>query len=86
MALTGQSMFLYNFEVNEDNFAIDFRVVPAETPRQAVLRFGFYSLGSLLTEIVRALVEQAPTNTFTATADRSIAGGTQNRVNITADT
>jgi len=86
MALTGQSLFLYNFEVDDDNAAIDFRVVPAETPRQATLRFGFYSLSSLMIEIVRALTEVAPSNVFTATADRTIAGGTENLVTLGADT
>ena len=86
MALTGQSMFLYNFTVNDNNAAFDFRVIPAETIRQATLRFGFYSLNALLDEIVRALTEAAPDNVFTATVDRTIAGGTENRITITADT
>lgn len=82
MALREKSLFLYGFEVTELNNAIDFRVVAAETPRQATLRLGFYSLSGLLREIESALKAQALTFNFTASADRTFSGGTQNRVTI----
>lgn len=84
MALTAQSLFLFGFQVDETNRNIDFRVVAAETPRLAQLRLGFYSLSGLLDEIERAMHEQATTVTFTASADRTISGGTENRVTIAA--
>jgi hypothetical protein len=82
MALKDKSLFLYGFQVTPLNSSIDFRVVALETPRQATLNLGFYSLTSLMAEIVRALTSVAPTYTFTATANRTISGGLQNRVTI----
>ena len=82
MALVAKSLFLYGFTVTELNSSIDFRAVLAETPRQATLRLGYYSLTSLATEIVRAMQEVDNLNTYTVTADRSYSAGTQNRVTI----
>jgi len=84
MALKAKSLFLYGFEVNAQNNRIDFRVVAAETPRQATLRYGYYSLTGLLTEIVRALTEKAALVNFTATADRTYNDNTENRVTLGA--
>lgn len=83
MALTGKSLFLYGFEVTRQNQALDFRVVAAETPRQATLTLGFYSLTGLMREIARAMQSQAILFDFFVTADRTYSGGTQNRVSIT---
>lgn len=82
MALKNKSLFLYGFEVTEENSSFDFRVVAAETPRQATLRLGYYSLTGLLEEIVRAQKAVAPTFNFFATANRTINGGTENRVTL----
>lgn len=82
MALTAKSLFLYGYEITTLNQSIDFRVVALETPRQATLTLGFYSLSGLLTEVSRALKAQASTFTFTSTADRTISSGTQNHVTI----
>jgi hypothetical protein len=82
MALTAKSLFLYGFTVDASNCNLDFRVVALETPRQAVLKFGYYSLTGLLTEIVRAMTEKAPTFVFTATANRTFNNNTENRVTI----
>lgn len=82
MALTQKSLFLYGFQVTTFNFALDFRAVGAETIRQASLRFGYYSLKSLMEEITRALQEADPLRVYSVTADRTIGGGLQNRVTI----
>ena len=82
MALTAQSLFLYGFQVKANNSSLDFRAVSLETPRQATLRLGFYSLTSLMEEIVRAMQAVDPARTYTVTANRTIGGGLQNRVTI----
>lgn len=82
MALRNPSLFLYGFQVTAQNSSIDFRAVALETPRQATLNNGFYSLTSLMAEIKRAMEAQDGANSYTVTADRNFAGGTQNRVTI----
>lgn len=84
MALKAPSMFLYGFQVTNLNNAIDFKNASLGPTLLATLNQGFYSLTALLTEIVRALQAADPLTTYTATADRTIAGGTQNRVTITS--
>lgn len=82
MALINKSLFLYGFHVTELNSSLDFRAISAETPRLATLRLGYYSLTSLLEEIVIALTAADPDNLYFATANRTIAGGLQNRVTV----
>lgn len=82
MALTQKSLFLYGFQVTQANRSIDFRAVAAETPRQATLRLGYYSLNSLLEEVVRAMQAVDPLRVYVATANRNISAGLQNRVMI----
>lgn len=81
MALTAKSLFLYGFEVTSANNAIDFRVSLGGPVLQATIPVGFYSLTSLLDEIESQMLSVSLT-TITATADRTYAGGTQNRVTI----
>jgi len=82
MALTSNSLFLYNFQITQYNSSLDFRAVSGGPILQATLNFGFYSLSSLMTEVVRAMAEVDPAHLYTVTADRTILGGTQNRVTI----
>lgn len=82
MALTGSATFLYNLEVTPLNQFVDFVNVSAGMQLTATLNTGFYSLTSLLSELVRAITVVDPNNLYTATADRTIAGGLQNRVTI----
>ncbi len=82
MALSAQSLFLYGYTVTTSNRNFDFRAVSAETPRQAVLNLGYYSLSGLMRELVRAIGVVDATNTYTITADRTVSGGLQNRVTI----
>lgn len=82
MALKKKSLFLYGYEVTALNRSLDFKVNAGPT-RQATLRTGYYSLTSLLTEVVRALQSQEPLQTFAYSVNRSIAGNLENRVTLT---
>lgn len=86
MALKAKSLFLYGLEVTKNNRYIDFRVVPAEPLRTAVLPLGYYSLTSLTQAVVSALKGAAPAETFTCTANRTFSGGLENRVSIATST
>jgi hypothetical protein len=83
MALSQRSLILYGFEINSSNRSIDFKESAIGAPLQATLKLGYYSLTSLLAEVVRAL-QAAGTKTYAATADRTVMGGLQNRVTITS--
>ena len=52
----------------------------------ATVQQGNYSLSSLMAAIVIALQAADPANTYEVTADRTVAGGTQNRVTIQTTT
>ena len=82
MALTAKSLIVYGLQVSADNEAIDFRAVALETPRQATLRRGYYSLDTLANEVKRALESADPARTYTVTVDRTAVGGTQNRFTV----
>ncbi len=82
MALTAKSLFLYNFEVTLSNRSIDFVAVGAGPTLLATLTLGFYSLGSLLVEVKRAMEAVDTANTYSITADRTVAAGLENRVSI----
>jgi hypothetical protein len=82
MALRNPSLFLYGFQVTPQNSSIDFRAVSLGPILQGTLNIGYYSLGSLLTELKRAMEAVDVSNIYTVTADRTISGGTQNRVTI----
>lgn len=82
MALTDLSLFLYGIEVGDPNFALDFRVVSLETPRQANIPFGTYSLTALCEQIIASMKAVAPLETFTCTIDRTAEGGKGNRITI----
>lgn len=81
MALNSKSLFLYGFEITDENSTVDFKLT-GNNLRQATLRLGFYSLSSLLDEMIfqMGLLETAAL--FSYSVDRSIFGGTQNRVTI----
>lgn len=81
MALRNRSLFLYAFTIDSTNSSLDFSVNGGST-LLATLKQGFYTLNSLMTEVVRAMAEQAPTETFSYEIDRSILGGLENRVKI----
>lgn len=83
MALSAISTILYGLEVTPLNSSIDFKAALTDlVPRQATLTLGFYSAAGLAREIKRALEELDSLHTYTVTVNRSIAGGTQNRITI----
>lgn len=82
MALRSKSLFLFGFSVTAGNRSIDFKTSPGGIERQATLSLGYYTLGGLLDEVVRAMTAADPANTFTASANRTFAGNTENRVFI----
>lgn len=82
MALRNRSLFLYGLQVTELNQSLDFRRVNLGPEVNATLRLGYYSLTSLMVEIKRALQAADTTNTYTVTANRTINGGTENRITI----
>lgn len=83
MALKNQSLFLYGYAVSTANCSIDFRNAPSGPILQATINLGYYSLTTLLEAIANAMQTADPDNEYSASANRAIAGGTQNRVSIT---
>ena len=84
MALQSKSLILYGLQVTANNRSVDFKTVSGGSEKQATLNLGYYSLSDLMAEIARAMNEADPSNTFTLTANRTLSGGTQNRVTITS--
>ena len=82
MALANPALILYGFEVDADNMYIDFQNAPAGPVLTATIGVGDYTLTDFLTAVATALNLADPTNTYTATVDRSIAGGMQNRITL----
>lgn len=82
MALKAQSLILWGLQVTNENQNLPFQNVSAGPQINAVLTPGYYSLTSLLTEVQRALRAADSANAYTVTADRTVAGGLQNRVTI----
>lgn len=82
MALKGQSLFLYNLVVTQNNSSLDFQNASMGPYLQATLKLGFYSLSTLLEEIARAMNAVDPSVVYVATANRGFVGGLQNRITI----
>lgn len=85
MALSHPSILNWGFGIDQDNRYINFKKTSLGTQLTATLNIGSYSLGNLLVEVARAMNVTDPTNTYTATVDRSIGGGLQNRVTISTN-
>lgn len=82
MALSSQSLFLYGYSVGVTNQNLDFKAASGGPVLTAQLPLGSYSLTSLLTAVATALNTADSAHTYTATADRTLMGGTQNRVTL----
>ena len=82
MALSSQSLFLYGLQVTEQNRSIDFVNTSGGPTIMATLNLGFYSGTTLVDEIERAMYAADPTNIYTASLDRTVSGGLQNRLTI----
>ena len=85
MALREKTLFLYGFEVTDNNKSLDFRAVSGGPILLATLTTGFYSLTSLAAEITAALMAADPSNTYICSINRNISGGLQNRVTISTN-
>lgn len=85
MALKAQSLFLYGFKVTETNRALNFRAVNAGPIITVYLTLGYYNLTQLMAEIKRVMEAADPTRIYAISADRSISGGTQNRVSFSTN-
>lgn len=83
MALRNKSLLLYGLEVTVNNRSLDFEVSAVQ--KLATLQLGYYSLTSLMTEIERAMNAADPSNEYTVTADRTINGGTENRITVSTN-
>jgi hypothetical protein len=82
MALRNKSLFLYGYVVDVSNQYIDFQNTFGGPVLTATLTNGNFSLTDLLLNIVAAMGAADGTNTYAVTADRTIAGGLQNRIRI----
>lgn len=82
MALKSKSLLLYGYVVEVANQYIDFKGSSAGPILTAVIQQGNYSLTDLMNQIALAMNALDGTNTYTVTADRTINGGTENRVSI----
>lgn len=82
MALKTKSLFLYGFAIDQFNSSLDFVAAMSGPTIMATLNTGFYSLGSLMDELVRAMNAADADNVYSYTIDRTIAGGLENRVTI----
>lgn len=84
MALSAKSLFLYGFTVGIQNQNLDFVAVVSGPTLTAKIPLGQYSLSTLLTaiQVAMATADTTSGNIYTAVADRTILGGTQNRVTI----
>lgn len=84
MALANRSLFLYGFEITPTNGYIDFQNVSSGPTLTAIVQVGFYGLTDFLAAVITAIALVDPVNTYTATVDRTVGGGLQNRVTITS--
>lgn len=82
MALKNPSLFLYGYKIDQYNSSLDFRATSGGPILLATLREGYYSLSSLMTEVVRALRSVDPFGRYFASADRTVSGGRENRITI----
>ncbi len=82
MALQAKSLFLFGIQVTELNQSIDFVAVSSGPEIQATITIGYYSLTGLMAAIKAAMESADLNNTYTVTADRTVAGGAENRITI----
>lgn len=85
MALTAKSLFVYNIEVTTLNYSLDFKADSGGPELSGTLNLGFYSPTSLADEIARVLNATDADNSYTVTVNRSVMGGTENRLTITSN-
>jgi hypothetical protein len=84
VALSSKSLFLYGYNITATNCNLDFIAVSGGPVLTATIAFGQYSLTTLLSAVQQAMTNADTTsgNLYSVTADRTVLGGTQNRVKI----
>lgn len=82
MALNSKSLFNYGIQVTNLNQNIDFVKELGGDTLTAQLNLGFYSPGGLADQVALQLQSLDPDNVYSVTVDRTILGGTQNRITI----
>lgn len=82
MALQAKSLFLYGITIDNTNQNIPFQAVNSGPQLNGVIPFGTYALADLATAISQAMGAADSANTYTVTIDRTVGGGTENRVTI----
>lgn len=82
MALNSKSLFNYGIQVTNLNQNIDFVKELGGDTLTAQLNLGFYSPGGLAEQVALQLQSMDPDNVYTVTVDRTILGGTQNRITV----
>lgn len=82
MALKQKSTILYGLQITSSNSSLDFKNASGGSEINATLNTGYYSLQDLGAEVVRAMMVADPVNTYAYSIDRTVSGGTQNRLTI----
>jgi hypothetical protein len=85
MALSAKSLFTYGLQVTTLNNKLDFQIVSMGTTLTATINLGFYSPAGLAQEIAMQMQSADNTNIYTATVNRTVMGGTQNRITISSN-
>lgn len=82
MALKDKSLFNFGFVVSNANQYLDFTNVSMGAQIHAIIPASYYTLGTLATAIQLAMNQADPTNTYSVTVNRAVAGNLQNRITI----
>lgn len=82
MALTAKSLFTYGIEITTLNCNLDFVASSGGPTLTGVLALGFYSPTSIATQVASAMQAVDASNAYSCTVNRSLMGGTQNRLTI----
>lgn len=82
MALSSLSLINYGLQVTTLNRYLDFKASALGATLTATLDLGFYSIAGLAQEIATQMNSVDAANNYTVSVDRTLAGGTQNRLTI----
>lgn len=80
MAVGQKALILYGYTVTQNNQNLTFSTTNGTFT--ATISVGYYSLATLLTAIQTAMQSIDTSDVFNLTADRTLSGGTQNRITI----
>lgn len=83
MALSARSLINYGIQVTTLTQNLDFVAESGGSTLTATIDLGFYSVTSLAAAVSEAMQAVDPNNNYSCTIDRTLLGGTQNRIAIT---